>query len=92
MCIRDSLKTAQIGDHHDAGDDLADDRSQCGARHAHVEGEDEQRIQNRVQNRTRQRAQHGKTRASVRADQVGSTGGENQEGKAQRGDPGVRCV
>ena len=51
-----------------------------------MENEDEQRVKNRIDNRSYQVACHGIIRAAVRADQIGTADGDNEERKADGSD------
>ena len=63
------FKAKQICDDQDRGCHLAKDRRDRGARNAHIQGKEEEIIQDKIQDDARHRADQGIAGAAVRADQ-----------------------
>jgi len=85
----EGLEARQIEEHHHTGHELSQYSRPSRTGHAPVKDEDEQRVQDGIDDGAHQVAHHGILRAAVTADEVGTAGGQNQEGEAEGGDAGV---
>ena len=79
----------EIAQGHEQGQGLSQYGGQRPAGYAHVQGEDENVIQNGVEHRPREGTQHGIGRGPVGPDEVASSGGEGHHGQAEGGNAGV---
>ena len=83
------FKVEQIPQTDAERDDLANDRRQRRATHAHVHAEDEERIENGVDDGTRQHRGHRVAGASVRQNQLTDAGVGDEEREPDSRDAGV---